>query len=100
MLGYLASVYFHQDHDLHGGSAAEVVRTFVKEESFEVSNQLLLELDELKKSDLTEDMARQLWLDEYDAQYEPDVRDGISYLEWFDQVRREVEGQLARESQG
>ncbi|WP_158081886.1 contact-dependent growth inhibition system immunity protein [Amycolatopsis azurea] len=74
----MASAYFHQDHDLHGENAAEVVSTFVKDEAFEVSNQVLLELDELKGSSLTEELARKLWLDEYEAQYESATWNGLN----------------------
>ncbi|MBE1577703.1 contact-dependent growth inhibition system immunity protein [Amycolatopsis roodepoortensis] len=96
MLGYLAT-YFHQDYDLEAGSPIGVVKKFTDDELVEYSRELLVELETLKAAGLTEGQARKLWRDDYNAMYEPDIDGGISYLEWFDQIRAEVKSRLDRE---
>jgi hypothetical protein len=87
VLHYLVANYFHEDFDFVAESPIGVVREFVNSEIVEYSRELLDELTSLHDEGISEGRAKALWCKEYGAYYEPDQRDGISYLKWFDMMR-------------
>ena len=99
MLSYLGHSYFHEDYDVEASSPLGVVEKFVDNEIVEYPLMLLAELDGLKKKGITEEEARNLWLVECGAYYEPDVHDGLTYLDWFDQIRDLLERRQVRGSE-
>ncbi len=98
LLKYLGSCYFHQDYDLEAPTPAALVRRFAGEESVDQAQQLIDELRPLIESDLSESMARHMWLHDADAMYEPD-RDGKTYIEWFKEIVAIVDQVLAERRQ-
>ncbi|MFI7121807.1 contact-dependent growth inhibition system immunity protein [Amycolatopsis sp. NPDC049868] len=98
VLEYLVRCYFHEDYDREGESPIDVVKKFADEEPSGFSRELLSELESLKHKGLTEEGARRLWLEQCGAMYEPDRKGGISYLQWFEQMRNVVKQRLDRES--
>ncbi len=98
LLNYLGLCYFHQDYDLDAPTPAGVVRLFAEEGSMQYAQRLIDELRPLIESDLSESMARHMWLHDADAMYEPD-RDGKTYIEWFKEIVAIVDEVLAEKRQ-
>lgn len=98
MLTHLGNCYFHQDYDLDAPTPAGVVRLFAEEGSMQYAQRLIDELRPLIESDLSESMARHMWLHDADAMYEPD-RDGKTYIEWFKEIVAIVDQVLAERRQ-
>jgi hypothetical protein len=87
VLGYLVSCYFHEDFDFEADAPLGAVKNFVSEESPEYSQMLLEDLELIRDQGIPEDGLKDLWVDKLGAYYEPDRRDGISYLQWFSSMR-------------
>src|ERR1700712_2005200 len=85
MLNYLGRGYFHQDFDLVAESPIAVVRKFAYEEDTDYIQIMADELEEILSARPSEGEAKQLWIGDAHAMYDP-ARDGISYLAWLSEV--------------
>lgn len=90
-LSYLAASYFHEDYDLEAPTPLDVIRVFALNEPREDVQQLAEEVRSLIAS-RSEAELKEAWLNTYDAYYEPDRRDGMTYRQWFEQVLEILEG--------
>ncbi len=84
-LRYLARGYFHQDYQLDAEEPLGVVRDFRDSEVAETVAELRRDLEELLSSGMDEEELATLWLDTFDAYYDP-RQDGIEMTRWFRQM--------------
>jgi hypothetical protein len=81
-LKHLAQAYFHQDFDLDAPTPLDVVRLFVGGEPPAAVDELASDIESVLDSPMSDMEMRALWIDEYDASYDP-LTDGIEYRRWF-----------------
>lgn len=86
-LRYLAEAYFHQDYDVEYSGPDAAVEAFRTDETPEFVDELVIEIDGILASSISETELKDLWNERYGASYEPTYRDGITYREWFAHVR-------------
>jgi len=98
LLNYLGSSYFHQDYDLEAPTPAALVKRFAEEEEPDYAQILVDELRSMLASGVSESMARDMWLRDAEASYDP-ASEGKSYLSWLNEVVTIVETVLAEKRQ-
>ena len=88
-LAHLGGAYFHQDwHDEHA-TPRDVVAAFKADEGRGTIAELVVEIDLISSSDMTESDIDTLWLGRLGGNYEPQ-EDGRTYREWLALVRQQV----------
>jgi hypothetical protein len=85
-LGILGDQYFHQDWDLDYSSPQECVADFKRYER-DVVCRTIADLDAILASSMSEKELERLWTNQLSASYMP-TSDGLTYRQWFAQVRR------------
>jgi CdiI immunity protein len=81
-LAHLAGAYFHQDYDLDGPTAADIISDFADGEGGAARQELGAEITNILDSGMTSKQIGDLWISTLQASYEPG-RDGLSYREWL-----------------
>jgi len=84
-LEHFAGAYFHQDWDLDSETPMDVVRLFRSGEPAEETAALIGEIELLLRT-FDEPQIGKMWLDDWGGSYDP-RDDGMSYHDWFGQVR-------------